>query len=120
MQPALTAEMICKAVKEDKVYRDLKESIRSGIKSTDPRLGPYMSMFPELAVIKGLVIQGERIVVPEDRVAGEETTLREWEVDLGHFAYQDVDATKRLLCLRLWFLGMDHEMERILGGCLPC
>ena len=71
-----------------------------------------MSVFPELAVIKGLVIQGERIVVPEDRVAGEETTLREWEVDLGHFEYQDVDATKRLLRLRLWFPGMDHEVER--------
>ena len=120
LPPALTAEMIRKAVKEDKVYRDLKESVRSGNKSTDPRLGPYMSVFPELAVIKGLVTRGERIVIPEGRVAGEEATLREWVVDLGHSAHQGVDATKRLLRLRLWFPGMDHEVERIVGGCLPC
>ena len=63
---------------------------------------------------------GERIVIPEGRMAGEETTLREWVVDLGHSAHQGVDATKRLLRLRLWFPGMDHEVERIVGGCLPC
>ena len=60
-----------------------------------------MSVFPELAVIKGLVTWVERIVIPEGRVAGEETTLREWMVDLGHFAHQGVDTTKRILCLRL-------------------
>ena len=59
-------------------------------------------------------------MIPEGRRAGEVTTLREWVVDLGHSAHQGVDATKRLLHLRLWFPGMDREMERIVGGCLPC
>ena len=54
-------------------------------------------------------------MIPEGRMAGEETTLREWVVDLGHSAHQGVDATKRLLHLRLWFPGMDHEVERIMG-----
>ena len=59
-------------------------------------------------------------MIPEDRVAGEETTVREWVVDLGHSAHQGVDATKRLLHLRLCFPGMDYKIERILGGYLPC
>ena len=50
---ALTTDMIRQAVKTDRVYQDLKEAIRSGIKSTDPRLSPYMSVWTELAVIKG-------------------------------------------------------------------
>ena len=62
-----------------------------------------MSVFPELAVIKGLMTGGERIVIPEGRVTGEETTLREWMLDLGHSAHQGVDATKRLLCLDCGF-----------------
>ena len=43
-----------------------------------------MSVWLELAVIKGLVACGERIVIPEGRLAGEQTSLREWLVDLGH------------------------------------
>ena len=59
-------------------------------------------------------------MIPEGRVAGDQTTLREWVVDLGHSAHQGIDATKRLLRHRLWFPGMDREVERIVGGCLPC
>ena len=117
---ALATDMIRQAVKEDRVYRDLKESIRSGIKSKDPRLGPYMPVWSELAVIQGLVARGERIVIPEVRLAGEQTSLREWVMNLGHSPHQGIDATKRLLRHRLWFPGMDREVERILGGCLPC
>ena len=120
LPPALTTDMIRQAVKTDKVYQDLKESIRSGIKSTDPRHSPYMSVWTELAVIKGLVARGERIVIPEGRVAGQPISLREWVVDLGHSAHQGIDATKRLLRHRLWFPGISKEVERIVGGCLPC
>ena len=41
-------------------------------------------------------------------------------MNLGHSPHQGIDATKRLLRHRLWFPGMDREVERILGGCLPC
>ena len=68
LPPALTTDMIRQAVKTDRVYQDLKEAIRSGIKRTDLRLSPYMSVWTELAVIKGLVARGERIVIPEGRV----------------------------------------------------
>ena len=50
--------MIRQAVETDRIYQDLKEAIRSGIKSTDHRLSPYMSLWTELAVIKGLVARG--------------------------------------------------------------
>ena len=113
LPPALTTDMIRQAVS---VYQGLKESIRSGIKSTDTRLSPYMSVWTELAVIKGLVAHGERIVIPEGRVVGEQTSLRDWVVDQGHSTHQGIDATKKH---RLGFPGMDREMERIVGGCLP-
>ena len=79
-----------------------------------------MSVWTELAVIRGFVARGERIVISEGSVAGEQTSLREWVVYLGHSAHQGIDATKRLLRHRLWFPGMDREVERIVGGCLPC
>ena len=53
LPPALTTDMIRQVVREDSAYQDLKESIRLGIKSTDPRLSPYMSVWTELAVIMG-------------------------------------------------------------------
>ena len=120
LPPALTLDMTKQAVTGDKTYQDLMEAVRSGVKSTDQHLSKYMSVWPELTVIKGVVARGERIVIPDCRMVKEQATLREWLVDLGHSAHQGIDATKRLLKHRLWFPGMDKEVERIVGACLEC
>ena len=62
-------DMIRHAVKGDKVYRNLNEAIRNGIKSKDQGLSPYLSVWNELSVIKG-VVQDDRVADHTHRVGG--------------------------------------------------
>ena len=85
--------------------------MKEGKKATDRDLVPYIVVWEELAVIKGLVCRGERLVIP--------VLLRDWVVDLGHSAHQGVDANKRQLRVRLCFPGMDKAVKRRVSTCLP-
>ena len=43
-----------------------------------------------------------------------------WVVELGHSGHMGINATKRLLRMRLWFPGMDKMVEEKVATCLPC
>ena len=55
----------------------------------DADLRKYSNVFKELAVVDGLVLRGERIVVPQ--------TLREAMVKIAHEGHQGIVRTKQLL-----------------------
>ena len=69
-------------------------------------------LFEELAVVDGLVLCGERIVVLRE--------LRETIVTIAHEGHQGIVRTKQLLCAHIWFPGIDKMVEKHLGKCLAC
>ena len=81
----------------------------------------YRSVWKELMVV-GVICFEERILILNITLPQHEVRLRDWNwvVDLGHFAHQGVDATKRELRLRLWFRGMGKAVERVVSSFLPC
>ena len=82
------------------------------IDNKDADLRKYSNVFNELAVVDGLVLRGERIVVPQ--------TLREAMVKIAHEGHQGIVRTKQLLRVHAWFPGMDTMVEKHVGKCLAC
>ena len=120
LPPALTENMIQEAAQTDLVYQKLLQAIQQGKKRSDPDLVPYTPVWEELGVLRGLVCRGERLVIPDGHIPGTEGNIREWVVELGHSGHMGINATKRLLRMRLWFPGMDKMVEEKVATCLPC
>ena len=64
----------------------------------------YSNVFDELAVVDGLVLRGERIVVPRE--------LRETIVTIAHEGHQGIVRTKQLLRAHVWFPGIDKMVKK--------
>ena len=63
----------------------------------------FSNGFNELAVVDGLVVRGERIVVTQE--------LRGNMVKIAHEGHQGVLRTKQLLRAHVWFSGIDAMVE---------
>jgi hypothetical protein len=118
--PALTSKMIKEAVKTDVTYQNLVTAVQAGPKPTDPDLGAYTAVWSELAVVDGLVLRGDRIIIPDGQLENDEGNMRQWVVELGHEGHMGTNAIKRLLRTRVWFPGMDKMVEQRTEECLEC
>ena len=117
---AVTPDMIREVAEGDSVYRDLREAVKSGRKPADGRLVAYTSIWPELAVVDNIVCRGERIVVPDGEVFQEGGNIRTWLTEISHDGHHGMDHMKRYLRPRLWWPGMDRQVERRSAGCEAC
>jgi transposase InsO family protein len=79
---------------------------------SNPPLPEYKKVSDELLVHKGLVLRGNRIVMP--------TSLRRRTVNLAHIGHQGIVKTKRLLRSKVWFPNIDKMVEETIQNCLPC
>ena len=59
-----------------------------------------------------LILRGNRILVPQ--------SLRKRVVSLAHEGHQGMEKTKRLIRERVWFPGIDAEVEEAVKQCKPC
>ena len=69
----------------------------------DEALKPYKHLKEELTIVDGLVLRGDRLVIPEK--------LQQTVVDIVHSSHQGIVKTKALLRETLWFPGMDRKVE---------
>lgn len=99
-------EELIKATENDEELQRLITCIREKIDQRD-LMKACASLFDELAVADGLVLCGERIVVPRE--------LRETMVKIAH---EDIVRTKELLRAHVWFRGIDKMVKKYIGKCL--
>ena len=102
-----------KATDEDPTLLALKGCIQQC--RIDPKaenLQAYKQVFSELAVVDGIVVRGDRIVVPE--------TLRQRMVEIAHEGYQGQVRTKQLLRAHVWVPGMDSLCDKFVSTCIYC
>ena len=69
----------------------------------DEELQKLTGYLEKLAVVDGLALRGERIVVPQE--------LRERMVKFAHEGHQGILRTKQLLRAHVWFPGIDVMVE---------
>ncbi|KAK2703652.1 hypothetical protein QYM36_017948 [Artemia franciscana] len=107
---------ICKETTKDETLNSLLETIQVGWpnnkKSLDRKLGPFWSYRHELAELDGLVVKGERIVIPRSMRAGILGQL--------HSSHLGVAKTKERARTSVFWPGITRDIERLVNYCEVC
>ena len=99
---------------------ELVERVKTGqVPAQDSPLYQYHKVWPELGIRDGLVMKGDKIVIPQTNLGGEESDLRHWVVEVAQDGHVGGPATKRTLRKRLWFPGMDRLIDARIRSCGP-
>ena len=69
-------------------------------------------MFEELTVVDGMVVRGERLVIPEE--------LQASVVQLAHEGHPGFERTLGLMRESTWFPGMSSMARSCVETCVPC
>ena len=110
---AVTRDQVKGATDEDPALQALKRCINQGwIDTNDAKTQPYRQIFHELSIAEGIVLRGDRIVVPEK--------LRHRMVEIAHEGHQGQVRTKQLLRAHVWFPGMDSQCDKFVSTCIAC
>lgn len=72
----------------------------------------YQLIKDELCVIGKLVLRGTRIIIPE--------TLRGPVLDIAHEGHPGIVAQKRRMRTKVWWPGIDRDIEKSCKTCRPC
>ena len=107
----LTKSEIQEATKQDSELNEVIE-ILAGIKPRHMLSGAYKRVQDQLSFADGLVLRGDRIVVP--------TALQQKAVDVAHSSHLGIVKTKSLIRESLWFPGIDRRVEASIKDCVPC
>ena len=113
---AVSREEIALAGQEDSEVRALIEQIPREwprrFSDVSDVLKPYYRCKQELAIDGGLVLRGERIVVP--------AVLRSRLLTLAHESHQGIVRTKQRLRALFWWPAMDAAVEAAVKDCPAC
>ena len=76
-------------------------------------LTPYQSIRNELTVSdNGIVLRGNRLVMPRK--------LRNQTLNIAHGQHQGIVKTKTLLPTKVWWPGIDQQIETLIFSCVQC
>ena len=109
---AITLKKIKEETKEDKTLQELITAIKRGYPSNKPSLKPYRNVFTELSHEAGVVMRGDRLVIPN--------SLQRQTVSAAHEGHQGEVKTKQLLRTRCWFPNMNTIVQEEVSSCRGC
>ena len=100
-------------VKESTALQALKRCIHHGwIDTKVTSIQKYKHVFHELTTVDGIVLRGDRIVVP--------AKLRQKMIEIAHDGHQGQVRTKQLLRAHVWFPGIDSQCDKFASTCIAC
>ena len=110
---AITFAAIVDATKNDEELQLLRELLAKSPDRWPASLDDYRRVATELSCsADGVILRGTQILVPR--------ALRAQVVQLAHRGHQGIVQTKRLVRSRLWFPGLDAQVERAVSECHFC
>ena len=107
---AMNFDQVKRAARECLEMDQIRKALMDG--NWSRCLPAYKAVLTELAEVEGVIMRGERIVVP--------VSLRPAAVELAHEGHQGMSKTKHLLRSKLWWPGMDGEVENFCRECYDC
>ena len=107
----MTTEEVKNATKKDKMLQSLMLAIQTG-HWEDPEISNFTRFREELSVHDGLVLRGNRLVIPE--------TLQQKVVAIAHQSHQGIVKTKQCIREKVWFHAIDKLVEDAVKSCIPC
>ena len=117
---AITLHMIQTATKEDPVSQKLIQAISRGYIGNDEELKPYRQMLQELTYTRGIILRGDKLVIPDTEFAPGVGSLRQVITDIAHEGHQGIVKCKQLLRSKVWFPNLDDMVEAKVSGCIAC
>ena len=111
---SISVEDVRKATAEDLKFQRIMKLLMKGSK-VDRReydLIDFRKVWDTLSINDGLLLKGEKIVVPK--------SLEEDIIRIGHEGHMGIVKCKQLLRSKVWFPGMDMKVEKEIKGCLAC
>ena len=109
---AMTLDQIEKATLTDPVLQCVQACISSGTWPKQADLKPFLQVSDELSAHDGIILRGTRIVIPGN--------LQKSTLSLAHQGHQGIVKTKQLLRQKVWWPGIDKDVDRMIHQCLPC
>ena len=107
---ALTPREVEEASMDDPELREIRDCVRNqNWEDCEPS---YKVIKDELTVYGGLVLRGDRIVIPH--------SLRKQVLQLAHEGHQGIVKTKNRLRSKVWWPKIDKDAERLCKVCHGC
>ncbi|CAB3986536.1 Uncharacterized protein K02A2.6 [Paramuricea clavata] len=94
------------------------QSVTSAVKEerwnkTDSRLSQYRNQHEQLTVSEcGVILRNSQIVIPK--------SLRSRVLSIAHEGHQGIVKTKMLVRSKVWWPGVDKQVEQTVKECIPC
>ena len=113
-EPPCSADDLCEATRRDPVLAKVILGLQSGSwpSPLPVELAPFHRREMELSVVNGLVMWGQRVIIPQKWRQMVKNELHE-----GHFGSQHMKALARSY---VWWPNMDAELEATAAGCNAC
>lgn len=114
VKPAIMLKEITVASSEDKILKTVLRYMNKGwprkIKCKSVR--PYYLCKTDLQWVNGVLLRGHKVVIP--------LALRERMLDELHDTHLGIIKTKSNARSRMWWPGIDRDIERRIGACDAC
>ena len=106
---AMSTEEVREATAQDATLQAAAKAMETGAWNNKSLL---YRVRHELSMMDGIMLKGNKIVVPE--------TLQARAVQLAHEGHQGIVKTKALARERIWFPGIDKKIEQVVKDCFAC
>ena len=103
-------EVIVESLRDPTMVR-LRECVSNG-KWSEPGMQGYKQVRKELMCKNGVVLRGTRMVLPP--------SLRGRAIGLAHATHLGMTRTKQYIRSKLWWPGLDTEVEEMIKRCTVC
>ena len=107
---ALSQKLLEKESLADKEISEIKKALQDG--NWTEHLKRYKLMEIELCTIGNLLTRGRRLIIPE--------SLKSEVLKLGHEGHPGIQAMKNRLRAKVWWLGMDKDIDKHIKSCRGC
>lgn len=107
---AVTLQQIREEGDKDEEIVEVKKALRTGI--WDKVSSGFSSSRAELCVVEGILLKIHKIVVPK--------SLRVHILQLVHESHQGIVAMKARLRSKVWWPGVDKDVENLVKQCKDC
>ena len=109
---AMTLEEVQLASEQDVVIQAVRHAIRTNHWYGNPLIEPYTQIKYELSDADGVLLRGDRIVLPE--------RLRKRAMQIAHEGHLGTEKCKSLIRMKLYWPKMNMDIEEFVKDCIPC
>ena len=118
---AITHDDIKLTASKDPIYKQLLKCIQTGQSGNKAiKDAGYHRVWQELCEEDGVIMKGNKIVIPDAEQFPGSGNLRTRTLDVAHEGHHGISSLKSYLRSIAWFPGMDKAIEKKVAECLAC